>query len=310
MVLFNIVFLKIVTILLNVLIGFLAAKYSGVSGRSMSSLLFYYITPIVFFSIPASASINFKSFTIGIIVFLISSLLCIISFRFFKKIYDDSSANLLAFSSGTANSGYFMLPLASKLFDKDTLGIYMIGLIGMSIFESSIGYYVLYKNLSSFKETIIKMVKLPILISFTLGCLFSISGLTIPIFLSDFLKSTKEAFSLLGMILVGLYLHELKKFEIDKKFTIYSFISKFLIYPLVVNILILIDKYILHIYSVEYYNALIIVSIAPIAVNSIVMSSLMEQKPERAAATVLLSCIFALLYVPLTASLLLSNINC
>jgi predicted permease len=309
MVLFNIVFLKIVTILLNVLIGFLAAKYSGVVGRSMSSLLFYYITPIVFFSIPASASINFKSFTIGIIVFLISSLLCIISFRFFKKIYHDSSANLLAFSSGTANSGYFMLPLASKLFDKDTLGIYMIGLIGMSIFESSVGYYVLYKNVSSFKETIIKMVKLPILISFALGCIFSISGLTIPIFLSDFLSSTKEAFSLLGMILVGLYLYELKKFEIDKKFTIYSFISKFLIYPLVVNILILIDKYILHIYSTEYYNALVMVSIAPIAVNTIVMSSLMEQKPERAATTVLLSCIFALLYIPLTASLLLSNVN-
>ena len=303
--LFNIVFLKIVTVLLNILIGFLAAKYSNVSGRSMSSLLFYYITPIVFFSIPANASINFKSFTIGMVVFLISSIICLISFQFFKRIYGDSSSNLLAFSSGTANSGYFMLPLAIKLFDQNTLGIYMVGLIGMSIFESSIGYYILYKNISSFKETIIKMVKLPILISFSLGCVFSGVGLTIPIFLSDFLNSTKEAFSLLGMILVGLYLYELKKFEIDKKFTFWAFFSKFFVYPLIVNILILIDKYILHIYSTEYYNALQLIAIAPIAVNSIVMSSLMEQKPERAAATVLLSCIFALFYIPLMISLLL-----
>ncbi len=302
---FNIVFLKIVTILMNVLIGFLAGRYSGVSGRSMSSLLFYYITPIVFFSIPASASINFKSFTIGIVVFSISSMICLVSFHFLKKTYDDSSANLLAFSSGTANSGYFMLPLASKLFDENTLGIYMIGLIGMSIFESSVGYYVLYKNVASFRDTIIKMVKLPILISFTLGCAFSLSGLKIPIFLSDFLHSTKEAFSLLGMILVGLYLHELNKFEIDKKFTFYAFLLKFLIYPICINIFILIDKYILGIYSIEYYNALQLVAIAPIAVNSIVMSSLMDQKPERAAATVLLSCIFALFYIPIMASLLL-----
>lgn len=309
MLLFSIVFLKIITLLLNVLIGFLAAKYSNVAGRSMSALLFYYITPIVFFSIPASASIDFKSFSIGIVIFLISSLICLTSFYFFKKIYDDSTANLLAFSSGTANSGYFMLPLASKLFDENTLGIYMIALIGMSVFEASVGYYVLYRNIASFKNTILKMVKLPILISFALGCVFSTTGLTIPVFLSDFLSSTREAFSLLGMILIGLYIKELNKIEIEPKFTLYSFMSKFLIYPLVINIFILIDKYILGIYSVEYYNSLQLIAIAPIGVNTIVMSSLMENKPERAATTVLISCIFSLLYIPLMASILLNNIN-
>jgi predicted permease len=308
MVLFSLVFFKIVTILLNVLVGFLAAKYSGVSGRSISALLFYYITPIVFFSIPASAPIDFKSLTIGLVVFFLSSIICFISSYFFKKIYDDSTASLLAFSSGTANSGYFMLPLASSLFDETTLGVYMVALIGMSIFESSVGYYVLHRNVSSFKETMIKIVKLPILISFTLGCLFSGFGFTLPSFLSDFINSAQKAFSLLGMILVGLYLQELQKFEIDKKFTIYAFISKFLIYPLIINIFILVDKYILHIYSTEYYNVLQLIAIAPVAVNTIIMSSLMDNKPERAAATVLFSCIFALFYIPIMTSIFLSNI--
>ena len=72
---FSLVFFKIVAILLNVVVGYIAGRFAKVERDSIASLLFYFISPIVFFCIPASANLSVSAIGITFVTFTISSLL-------------------------------------------------------------------------------------------------------------------------------------------------------------------------------------------------------------------------------------------
>lgn len=305
MAIFNFVFFKIIAILLNVIIGFLAGKWSKVDRDSIAGLLFYFIAPIVFFSIPAHTKLDLHEISIAIVTFVIASALCYLSRLVFKRYWQDATQNILAMAAGTANTGYFMLPIAAKLFDEYTLSLYMMATIGVSIYESSIGFYICVKSLKNTRESIIQVLKFPNLNAFVLGCIFSLAGLTLPKFLDGFIADMIKVYSVLGMIIIGLSVSNLVKFTVDSRFTLAAFISKFIFYPLAINIFIILDKITFAIYTTSHYNALKLLSLAPMAANIIVISSIIKFHPERSAATVLLSCIFALFYIPLMIALTL-----
>jgi hypothetical protein len=309
MTIFSLVFFKTVSVLLSVIIGFFAGKYSNVERDSIASLLFYFIAPIVFFTIPASTSLTFSALSIALVTFIIASLLCLGAYNFYARYWQDHNLNILALSAGSANSGYFMLPIAAALFDDYTLSIYMMAVIGLNIYESSLGFYICARSFSSTKESIMQVLKLPTLNCFILGCLFSFAGITIPDFLDDFIFNMRGAYSILGMIMVGLGLSTLKTLEIDVKFTLAAFASKFIAFPIAINIFIMFDRFITGWYNENYYNALQLLSTAPLAANIIVIASLQKFHPEKVASTVLLSLLFVLIYMPVMVSIFLSDLS-
>jgi predicted permease len=301
--LFSTVFFKLVSALLSVITGFLAGKFNKVERDHIASLLFYFISPIVFFAVPANVSLSISTISITLVVFIISTAMCIICYNLFGMYFDDQSRNILATASGTANAGYFVLPVAASLFDDYTLSIYMMAVVGLSIYESSVGFFVCARSVNSTQESIRQVLRLPNLNAFILGCLFSLTGLTLPEFLDDFIYNMRGAYSVLGMIMIGLGVSTLNNFQIDLKFTGSAFISKFIFYPAAINLFILLDKFIMHNYNTNHYHALQLLSTAPMAANTIVFASLTKVQPEKVAATVLLSALFSLIYMPTMVSL-------
>ena len=308
MAIFSLVFFKVLSSLLSVLIGFLSGKFSNVEKESISSLLFYFVAPIVFFAIPTSTNLTFNSLGITLLTFSLATILGFFSYWLYGKIWQDSHRNILALSAGTGNSSYVVLPIATALFDDYTLSIYALGLIGITIYEASVGCYFCARSISTFKESVIKVIRLPILNAFFFGCVLSLSGFQLPNFFDEFVSNMKGAFSILGMITIGLALSKIKSFKIDIKFTGAAFASKFLFYPILFNLFILLDKFVLGWYDVNYYNALQILCIAPMATNTIVLATLYKIHPEKVAAAVLLSLIFVLLYMPIMATIFLQDI--
>ena len=112
MAIFSLVFFKVFSSLLSVLIGFLSGKFSNVEKDSITSLLFYFVAPIVFFAIPTSANLTFSSLGITLVTFLLATTLGFFSYWLYGKIWQDSHRNILALSAGTGNSGYVVLPIA------------------------------------------------------------------------------------------------------------------------------------------------------------------------------------------------------
>jgi len=308
MAIFSLVFFKVFSSLLSVLIGFLSGKFSNVEKDSITSLLFYFVAPIVFFAIPTSANLTFSSLGITLVTFLLATTLGFFSYWLYGKIWQDSHRNILALSAGTGNSGYVVLPIATTLFDDYTLSIYALGLIGIAIYEASVGCYFCARSISTFKESVLKVILLPILNAFFFGCILSLAGFQLPNVFDEFVSNMKGAFSILGMVTIGLALSKIKEFELDLKFTGAAFASKFLFYPILFNLFILLDRFVLGWYDANYYNALQMLSIAPMATNTIVLASLYKIHPEKVAAAVLLSLIFVLLYMPIMATIFLQDI--
>ncbi len=308
MAIFSLVFFKVLSSLLSVVLGFLSGRFSNVEKDSVASLLFYFIAPIVFFAIPTSTNLTFSSLGITALTFILATILGFFSYWLYGKIWKDSHRNILALSAGTGNSGYVVLPIAATLFDDYTLSIYALGLIGISIYESSVGCYFCARSAKTFKQSVLTVIRLPTLNAFFFGCVMSFAGFQLPEFFDEFIANMKGAFSILGMVTIGLALSGIKKFEFDIKFTAAAFGSKFLFYPILFNIVILADRFIFGFLDVNYYNALQLLCIAPLATNVIVLASLYKIHPEKVAAAVLLSLIFVLIYMPVMATLLLQDV--
>ena len=137
----------------------------------------------------------------------------------------------------------------------------------------------------------------------------SLAGFQLPNFLDEFTNNMKSVFSILGMVTIGLALSQIKEFKLDLKFTGAAFASKFLFYPILFNIFILFDRFILGWYDASYYNAFQMLCFAPLATNTIVLSSLYKIYPEKMATAVLLSLIFVLIYMPIMATIFLRDVS-
>ncbi len=309
MLIFSLVFYKILTSLLYVLIGFLAGKYANIDRDSIAKLLFYFVAPVVFFAIPTNATLSLGDLSLIVVVYAICGLLVVFSYWLYGYIWQDANRNILALSAGTGNGAYVVLPIATALFDDKTLSIFAIAMIGIAICEASIGLYFCLRGEVTKKDSIIKVLKLPILNAFFMGCLFSLSGFQMPDFLNDFIINMKASFAMLGMLLIGIGLSHVKGFKIDWKFTAAAFASKFIYFPAAFNLFIFLDFYIFGWYDYRYYNAIQLATLAPMATNTIVISSLYKMHPEKVATSVLLSLLFVLIYMPVMASLLLSDIS-
>jgi predicted permease len=100
-------------------------------------------------------------------------------------------------------------------------------------------------------------------------------------------------------MLIGLGIGVRKKLKFDFKFIGVTFFAKFITWPLLILLIILLDKSFLHLYNPQIYEVMLLISIVPLAANAVAFSTLLQLHPEKASLAVLLSTVFALFYIPL-----------
>ena len=64
-------------------------------------------------------------------------------------------------------------------------------------------------------------------------------------------------------------------------------------------VLVLLDYYIFNIYNDEIYIAFMLLSIVPIAANTVIFATVLNVYPDKVSSAVLFSTIFGLVYVPI-----------
>lgn len=297
--------IKLLPLYFNILLGYIAGKKLQANQETISKLMFYMISPLIIFNGIIHTELNATILTLPILTFAISCTLCIIFYRFSRKIWTDSSKNIMAFSAGSGATGYFGLPLALLIFDQQAEGIYIMALLGVTLYDSSLGYYISVKGTSPPLQCIKKILTLPSLHAFLLGLIVNFFHIPLPDIYTDFITPIKGVYIVMGMMIVGIGLAGLTEFKLDFKFVGMTFLAKFLAWPLLVLLIISFDRAFLELYDPISHQALILISIVPLAINTVIMASIMKCQPEQIAATVLLSTLFALLYVPFMTSLFL-----
>lgn len=298
--------IKLLPLYLNIFLGFLAGKKLQVKQEAISNLLFFLIAPLIIFNGVMNTKLNQSIISLPLLTFFISSALCLIFYRLSLKIWSDPTKNLMAFSAGSGATGYFGLPIAMLIFDEQVQGIYIMALLGVTLYDNSVGYYINAKGVESTRVCLKKVLTLPTLYAFLIGLAFNYLEVPMPEIYTDFIEPIRGVYIVLGMMVIGIGLAGMTQFKVDFKFIGMTFLAKFLVWPLLVLFLIELDRSFIGAYDPFSHQVLILISIVPIAVNTVVMSSLTKCQPERTAATVMLSALFALFYVPFMTTLFLN----
>lgn len=306
MAIFSIVFFKIFSSMLSVILGFLAGRISGIKKDGVAILLFYFVTPIVYFAIPASTNLKLGDLGITLITLILSSCLACFSYWFNSRIWSDLRPNILAFSAGTSNSSYLGVPIAVAIFDEHSLGIFILSSIGIACYETTVGFYFCSRGRTTLYQILLKMLRLPVLIASIMGCIVGLSDFQLPSFLDEFIVDMRSTLSVLGMLLIGLALSSITEFKFNYKFIASSLFSKFLLFPIAFNIFIILDRLFLGWYSSGYHEAMQLLCIMPLASSTILFSSLFELYAEEMATAAIVAMIISLLYIPIISSFALN----
>jgi len=83
-----------------------------------------------------------------------------------KLFWKDNSRNILAFTAGTGNTGYFGLPVAMVLFNSEQVGLVVLSILGFVLYENSLGFFITARGNHTVKESLMKVLKLPTIMRF------------------------------------------------------------------------------------------------------------------------------------------------
>ncbi len=289
---------KIIPLYFSILIGFFSGKKLNVSRDTVVQIMLYILNPIVIFNGIARIQIDSSILMLPIIVTLMCGLMCFVFYKLAAIFWNDKTKSLIGFSAGNGNTGYFGLPIALFLFDDHGEGVYIFAILGVTLFENTVGFLIFSDERMTFKEAFYRLLKVPVLYAFAIGLIFNLFKIPMASFLQDFMRDIKGAYSIFGMMIIGLGLSGLKRLTLDYLFIGLTFLARFVAWPLTMISLIYLDQHFLHFFDPVAYNALLLISIVPLGTNSVLMATLMNVHPEKAASAVILSILIALFFVP------------
>lgn len=297
--LFFVLLAKIAPLYANIAIGYLLSHYCKVKRDWVAFLLIYILGPFVIFFATLSIEINMQLVFLPVFVFSFGSAIAFFILHHYKKHWNDASLNTLAFTCGTGNTGFFGIPLAMILLSPETANIFIFATLASLLYENTTGFYVTAKGQFSAKQALNKMLKLPLLYAFIAGLTLNFLGVHMPEVALPYFEGLKWAYGILGMMMLGMGMKGFNLTEdFDKKYTRIAYFYKFIVWPLMMLSIIFLDSYVFHMLDEEIYKVLFLLSIVPLAGNTVTLAVLLKAKPEKASFTVLLSTFISIFYIP------------
>ena len=297
--------LKMIPLYVTIGLGWLAGRHLQVSGRHIAGLMLYIITPSVVFSGVMHAPLTPEVLLLPVFVWCICLAMALVFLKLGRRVLGDARANILALSVSTGNTGYFGIPVALILFGQKFLGLYILCMLGTTLYENSMGFYIAARGRHTVRECVLRILKLPSLYAFLLAVTLNLLHARIPSIFVRLFDNLRGAYSILGMMIIGMGISTFRDLAGDWRFTGLSFFGKFLVWPAVVLLLWWLDSIGPHFYDLQVYRSLFLVSIVPVAANTVVIATLLDTHPEQAAGTTLLSTLVALFYIPVMVALVL-----
>ncbi|MCT7908194.1 AEC family transporter [Arcobacter lacus] len=290
---------KIIPLYFSVFLGFISTYKLKCDKETIAKILLFILAPLIVFNATVSVKLNLQVLFLPISFFIFSTILAFTLLYLFKKIYSDNTANLLAFSTSTGNTGNIGIPLAILFLEPKLVDIFIFSILASILYQNSVGYYITAKGNFSAKESFKKVLKLPVIYAFILGIILNLNEIKIPdMFLSysDFLKGT---YAILGMMLVGMGMEKFRSSNsFDIKFISFTLIIKFILWPVATLLFIYFDKNFIHFLDKDFYMIMFLFSIVPLAGNTVTVATILNVKPEKMSMAVFISTIISLFYIP------------
>jgi len=295
---------KVIPLYASIVLGFLSTYILKCDKETIAKILLYLLAPLISFNAALNVNLNPSVIFLPIFFFLFSSTLSFILLAYFKKIYSDNTANLLAFSTSTGNTGYIGIPLAILFLEPQMVDVFIFTGLGLTLYENSVGYYITAKGNFSAKQSLKKVFKLPVLYAFIIGIICNLSHIKLPEIFANYTDYLKGAYIIFGTMIIGMGLEHIRtNGSFDIKFISYTMFIKFILWPAIVLTFIFTDKNYIHFLNDDLYNVIFLFSIVPLAANTVTIATLLNVKPQMMSIALFISTIVSLFYIPLALHL-------
>ena len=280
-------------------LGYIAGRRLDVNIHSIAQTLIFIIAPIVTFG--AMTRLKFESgyVALPLLVVSISFGTTMLFYYLARKRWGDSTANLIALGSVGGNTGYFGLPLVLALYGQNVVGVYLFMNVATSIMEVTIGYYLGARGVHSVKESLRRVARLPTVHALWIGLLVNFSHVKLPDLFYTYWTHATGAYVFFGMMIIGIALSKMKRLEFDWRLIGWLFGAKFVVWPALALLFIVIDQSALHLFPATVHGLILIFCSVPLMANLVAYAAQLNLHAEKAASSVLLSTLFAIVYMPL-----------
>jgi len=296
---FSVLLTKIAPLYFMILLGFISTWILDVDKKSIARLLIYIINPAIVFYGTFKAEINFANLSLPILFFCVACAISLIFWWIGKLVWkSDTTKNILAFSVGNANEGYFGLPLVIILFDEKIFSIVVLSVLGIVLYINTLGFFIMARGRNTLAGSLMRIAKLPTIYTFSLGILLNQLNMNTGETIVRTMEIFKGAYSLLGMMIVGMGLSTVRLRSFDVRLISLSFVAKFLVWPLIIAAIIILDKHSFHFYDADVHRLMILYAVVPLGGSTVSLAAEFDIYPEKASVAVFLSTIFALFYIP------------
>lgn len=284
---------------LSILFGFLSARYLQVSRESVGNLLLYVVTPVIIFNAVLNTSLSYQTFLLPVFFFVCASSICVFFYWQGKRFWQGSTRNIVAYAAGSANTGYFGLPIALALWGNGAFNVVVLCMLGFIVYDCTIGFFVVARNEYDNKKALKKLLGLPSLYAIVTALILNVLQVTdLGATYQGFIANFQGAFAVFGPMLIGIALGTREKYQFEANAFIVSFVTKFVVWPLLVSAFIFIDISYLHLYSHQIHKILFLLSLVPFAANTVALATTFKAEPAKMSFIVMLSVLFASVYIP------------
>lgn len=300
--LFLLLLTKILPLYLIIFAGFLAGRKLKVNREAVASLLIYVIAPVVVFNGVYRTKVTISTLLLPLVIFLVCCTLAVIFYKIAKHLWKDSTKNILGFTTGAGNVGYFGLPVALAVFGESAYSTAVLIILGVILYENTLGFFITARGNFTVSQSLHKLAKLPTVYAYITALVVSFLHITLGPIYADTVSNFTGAYIVLGMMLIGLAVSSVKSLSVDLKFMAVAFTAKFLFWPLLILAVIALDTSLLHLFSQEVHRVMLLMSSVPLAANTVAYATALDIPPEKAAVAVTVSTLLALFYIPLVCS--------
>lgn len=285
------------TLLAYVALGIFTARRLAVDPRPIATLLIYLIAPLTFFRGLVLGGPTPAYLLITVALFITACGVALLVNAVARHLLPADESAVLAFSAGTGNTGYFGLPVAIVLLPSEGVTLYLFAVLGVTLYEFTLGFYLGARGRFSVRESLLKITRLPLIYAFLAALLVEGIGLEVPASVMRGLEVFPSAYTLLGMMIIGMTLGRVSPREFDLRFIGACVGVRYLLWPTLMLAAVLVLQASLGL-SPELAMALLLIGVVPMAANVVVVAMELGIAPEKGAVAVLMTTLLAPLLIP------------
>jgi len=279
--------LAVGSIYLFILIGFIAKKIfdERLDDKSFVIISLYFLQPFFVFWGLTRSPIDFNLIYTPVLYFVIITLVWILLMVVAPWVFSDTKErSIFIVSSLIGNTGNLGIPLGIALFGESSVPYTSIINITNIFFIYTVGIYFYAKSHYSIRQSMMEIVKIPILWSALIALAFNYSGIGIHAQIELILQMAAYATIVLQLIIFGIYLAKTPLRSQNFRLSLSVSFVKLIFLPLTAIIILHFSDFPPHLGAI-----LVLSLIVPLAVNNVNMAALYECRPYDVTAAVLVS---------------------